>query len=182
MVRLVRTFLVPYGGGARASQMLRLACQLAAIDGDRVVALYVNLVHPTLPLRELPDELDRPGRLTLLHASTVAEAVPGSPASFRYEAMLVRGRDLSRSIVGQARILQADAIFMAPRQRRPWWRRVLSGLLSTSTTSQVVRLAPCAVIVGYPPGCRAGPASLQAGSAVAEAERHLLAGTHGHIM
>jgi nucleotide-binding universal stress UspA family protein len=134
----LESVLVPYDGSEEADAMLRFACE--AVTGKRrVIALYVIRVPSTLPLDPLPAWFDREGNRALDHA----EAVVGK-GGVAIEAQLVRARDAAEAIVGEARELAVDAIFMPLNKQHGFWH---SHLLSR-TVRAVMRQAPCPVLIG----------------------------------
>ena len=125
-----------------------------------VVVLAVTEVHPSLPLANLPGHFDEPSWNALVHAEDLATGW-----DMEIEARLRRSHDAGRTIVGEARAIRADSIFLAlKRPRFSWFPRRLGKKART-----VMRKAPCPVIIGHiPPG-----AEINAAGALAEAEQVL---------
>jgi nucleotide-binding universal stress UspA family protein len=129
---------VPYDGSAPADDMLRLACRICSERG-RVVVVYMTRIPSSLPLDPLPAGVDARGDAALDQAEAVAAGF-----TVRVETWLTRVRKEFDAIVGEARLQEADAIFLP---LWPWhhpWRRLRTGHLAR----QVARRVSCAVLVG----------------------------------
>jgi len=154
-----RTLLVALDDGARSDDLIRLACDLAGVEG-RVIALAVTPVHPSLPLLGLPAVIDQRARDALRRAQDLARC-----HGYVIETRMRRGRSVARVIVLQAHCVEADAILLGLASPRFSW---LAPRLSR-TARDVLREAPCPVLLEhYPDGD-----TLRASEAVAEAERVL---------
>jgi nucleotide-binding universal stress UspA family protein len=154
-----RTLLVALDDGAQSDELLRLACDLAGVEG-RIIALAVSRVHPSLPLSDLPEVVDQRARYALQRAQDVARDY-----GYEIETRLRRGRDVATVIVLEAACVEAEAILLALAPPRFSW---LAPRLSR-TARDVLRRAPCPVLLEHDPD--GDP--LRASEAVAEAERVL---------
>lgn len=136
----LKTILVPYDGSEQADDLLRLAC--AEVGGEgRVVALYVTRVPPSLPLDGLPVRVDAAENDALDHAEDVTRRYDGV-----LETRLVRARRGVDAVVGEAREIGADAIFL-PLASGGVWRR----WGHARAAWKIVRRAPCRVLLCYTP-------------------------------
>ena len=153
------TALVPYDGSEAADKLLYLACRTMGSDG-RVIALALTEVHPTLPLMDLPVHFDEPARRALVRAEGLAR-LWGS----QIEPRLRRTHDAARTIVREARIIPADAVFLALKPRRFSWLPTRLG----RTARMVLHEVSCPVILGQFPAA----VELDAAGALAEAQRVL---------
>lgn len=155
-----RTILVPHDGGPGADAMLELACDIVKAWGGRIVVLAVTEVHPSLVLETLPGHFDEPSWNALVHAEDLATGW-----GVEIEARLRRSHDAGRTIVGEARALRADSIFLALKPPRFSWLPHRLG----KKARMVMRKAPCPVLIGHVPV----GAELNAAGALAEAEQVL---------
>jgi len=136
----LRTILVPYDGSEQADDLLHLACHEVG-DAGRVVALYVTRVPPSLPLDGLPARVDAAGQDALDHAERVTRRYDGI-----VETRLTRARHVADAVVGEAAETGADAIYV-PLTRGGMWRRWRAARVAC----QIVRRAPCRVLLCYSP-------------------------------
>jgi nucleotide-binding universal stress UspA family protein len=136
---LTGRILVPVNGSARSNETLLSACKAAEAMKGGVIALYVIVLPLTIPLVDLPEEIDREGRSILRQASQAARS-----EGFTVATRLVRARDVATTIVSEAIELGVDFIFMAPDRHRPLWRTWFTPRI----TEHVVRNALCPVVVG----------------------------------
>jgi hypothetical protein len=134
----LRTILLAYDGTEAADAMLRLACQLLGSRG-RIIALYATRIAPTLPLDPLPAWIDQSGNAALDHAEAVATTF-----DVRIETTLTRVRQAADALIGEARVQEADAIFLPLGS----WRHPLRRLRAARTLWTLRRYAPCQVLAG----------------------------------
>lgn len=155
--RVPRTVLVYHDGSSSADGVVRSACNLVE-SGGRVSVLAVTCVPRSLPLQNLPAQVDDKAQKALRQARDAARGVSGRDI----ETQIRRGREAARLIVMEARRIDADAIFLTlDRPRFSWATPRL-----TRTACDVLRHAPCPVFLGYFPQGEL----LDASHALAEAE------------
>ena len=129
--------LVPFDGSPRSEEILDFACDLAFGNAIRILALYSVLVPKTLPLFDLPEEIDHKGMIALSRARDIlgANGCAGN-------TLLVHGRTLTRVIIREAIIRDARAILVPAEERTSWVRR----MISPSLQHMLERRAACPVI------------------------------------
>lgn len=142
---MAHTILVPYDGGAQADDVLPLACATVAGSQGRVVALCVTRL-PSWSRDPLPAAGDAAERAVMARALWATRCYDGVLAT-----RLVRTRRVADAIVREAVALHADAIFLALTAGRPWQRGRRAWV-----AWEVVRRAPCRVLLTYPPALRTG--------------------------
>jgi nucleotide-binding universal stress UspA family protein len=159
MTRLFRRVLVPYDFSQHATRALRVAAELAAADGGRLVVLHaLPPLYPVVgvPVMPLRDSLPQPSRSPQLVggvrerlAAVVARAIAGR-RSLRAECRVVIAEPV-QAILDAAR--GASAIVMGT-----FGRTGLPHLLIGSVAEKTVRHSPVPVLTIRPRAMRASAA------------------------
>lgn len=129
------TILVPVSGNAADDEAIRLAVQTARQEKGKVLAIHVIEVQRNLPLdAENAAQVER-GEAMLEHIEKVARSAKGS-----VESELLQARAAGAALVNEATERGIDLIIMGIPYRRP-----LGDLQLGSTTTYILKNAPCRV-------------------------------------
>lgn len=127
--------LVPVSGNPVDEEAIRLAVQIARQNKSKVLAIHVIEIQRNLPLEaENTAQVER-GEAILEHVEQIAQAAKGA-----IEAELLQARTAGSALVNETTERSIDLIIMGVPYRRP-----LGDLQLGSTTTYVLKNAPCRV-------------------------------------
>jgi nucleotide-binding universal stress UspA family protein len=138
----VRRILCPTDFSSSSKAAFELACTLAHANGARVIALHVALPHVVTSDEAMAEAV----ATSAIESSrrTATEQLAGlrsAEGDFPFEQQLEEG-DAAERILDSARVNHCDLIVLGSHGRTG-----LSRLLMGSVAEQVIRKAPCAVLV-----------------------------------
>jgi nucleotide-binding universal stress UspA family protein len=149
------TVLVYHDGYPVSDGLVPVAQELAGPAG-RVIVLALTVVPDSLPLQDLPDDVDEPA-LNALESARAAAL--GSPPEI--ESRITRGRNPAKMVVAEALDVDATIILLAePHPRFSWLPHKLSRI-----ARDALPMAPCPVFIVHLPdeGVRNGGVPPQPG-------------------
>ena len=131
-------YLTPVVGDALASRDLAAACQLAARDGARIVALIIGLVPSSLPIGA-----DVPERWSRLEYEAARARRFGRERGAEVETVLVLSDSVGAAVARLAEELGAHAVCLA---YEPGWRAALRRWRDAAWRT-ILDSAPCPVVL-----------------------------------
>ncbi len=148
-VNELRTIVVPVVGSLSSERAVELACRLAEPQQGRIVLCGVVEVPLSLPL-----DAEMPLQRTRADEAIDVGAAVCDQHELPFERALMPSRSVWEGIVRVAREHRADLIVLGldPRQRMP-------GEEIPYNVAQVIRRAPCEVIVDRPGRALAQPSA-----------------------
>ena len=131
--------VVPVLAGRESERAVRAACGLAADRGASISAVAVVEVPPLLPLEAHMDEEEADARKALQQAQAIADSF-----GVALTGTVVRAREASSAIIGQAAEADAQVVVLGARRR-------LNGVphapVFGRTAGTVLKESPCRVVL-----------------------------------
>lgn len=134
-----RRILVPLADERASEKAIDLACRLAAEHHASLTSITVIELPPLLPLdAHMIEEEDEAHRL-LNRADAIADSY-----GVNITSRILRARDAAIAIADQARTIDAEIIVIGSARKA---RRTTHGTIFRTTIQDVLRKAPCRVMV-----------------------------------